>query len=97
MRSIFIMTLTLALISVSISSVWGQSAQQIGRYQVVHSHPLNAFLLDTATGRVWLFVPTGEKEAASLCRNDLGGCFREIDRLKWTDSGWASEIYPSKR
>jgi len=105
MRYILIATLTLLLVSVSISSVWGQSSQQIGRYQLVSDHTTTMFMVDTVTGRAWryseLIKPGGEK-ADSPCQG-LTRCFIEVDRLRLTDSGrtgegagWASEILPPK-
>ncbi len=88
MRKIFGWVFMLALTCAPLSIAWGQSAQQIGRYQIVVTASVSAtFLVDTITGKVWVLAPSGE------CRGPQA-CFLEVDRLKLSESGWMSEIYP---
>jgi hypothetical protein len=96
MRKILVGIVMLALTCAPLSLAWGQSAQQITRYQMVTAGAATAFLIDTATGRVWLLMTPQTAHPISECQG-FSMCFHELDRLKKTDSGWASEIYPSKR
>ena len=96
MRSAVVVILAIAIAFVPASASWGQSAQQIGRYQVVTVPGGFPLLVDTTTGRVWMWAPSNVKGVDSGCRG-LEMCFYELDRVKWTDAGWVSEIYPSKR
>ena len=97
MRKIFVVTFSLLLTSAPFSMAWSQSPQQSGRYHVVAGDFV--FLLDTVSGRVWRYMlgtEHGSEKARSLCRGD-NACFFEVDRLRLTDSGWQSEVYPTKR
>lgn len=96
MRKILVGVFMLAVACAPLSIAWGQSAQQTGRYQVIPQQGDLPLFVDTITGRVWLLMKSQGNEPGSQCRG-LSVCFHEIDRLRRTDQGWQSEIYPPKR
>ena len=98
MRKIIVGMFTVVLACAPLSIAWGQSPQQVGRYQLV-SDSSTMFMVDTVTGRAWrytILTKAGGEKAESPCQG-LAACLIEVDRVRLTDSGWVSEIFPAKR
>jgi hypothetical protein len=94
MKTKHLIAIAFLVTGVALLGATTQPVQREGRFQLVPMTAGTMFLVDTTSGKVWRYsLPRSDEKTLPLCRG-AEECFLEVDRLRLTGKGYASEVIP---